>query len=97
MSGGYFEHKDFILREFADEIKRVVSNNGKKIEEDGLDISTSFSKETIEEFKNAIYYLKMAEQYVHRIDWLLSGDDGEESFHNRLQPELTDIRIEHGR
>ena len=47
-----------------------------------------FSKETLAEFKKAIHILKQAEIYAQRIDWLLSGDDGEETFHKRLKEEL---------
>ena len=47
-----------------------------------------FSEETLAEFKNAVHILKQAEIYAQRIDWLLSGDDGEESFHERLKKEL---------
>jgi hypothetical protein len=32
--------------------------------------------------------LKAGYIYAHRIDWLLSGDDGEESFNKRLTEEL---------
>lgn len=42
----------------------------------------------IERFKLAVKYLKIAEVYTHRIDWLLSGDDGEESFLERLDEDL---------
>lgn len=47
-----------------------------------------FSEETLAEFKKAVHILKQAEIYAQRIDWLLSGDDGEESFHERLKKEL---------
>lgn len=47
-----------------------------------------FSKETLAEFKKAVHILKQAEIYAQRIDWLLSGDDGEEAFHERLKEEL---------
>jgi hypothetical protein len=32
--------------------------------------------------------LRVAAVYAQRIDWLLSGDDGEESFLKRLKEEL---------
>lgn len=41
---------------------------------------SEYSKETIKEFKKGIALLKKAEVYAQRIDWLLSGDDGEDSF-----------------
>lgn len=51
-----------------------------------------YSKETIKEFKKGIKILKMAEIYAQRIDWLLSGDDGEENFHERLKEELEQLK-----
>ena len=38
--------------------------------------------------KEAIKALKIAQVYAQRVDWLLSGDDGEESFLSRLDDEL---------
>ena len=53
-----------------------------------------YPKNVIAEFKKGIYYLKLAYTYAHRIDWLLSGDDGEESFLKRLYNELKTINYE---
>ena len=47
-----------------------------------------YPDEVIEEFKNAVKYLRIAEVYAQRVDWLLSGDDGEESFMRRLKEDL---------
>lgn len=51
-----------------------------------------YSKETIKEFKKGIKILKMAEIYAQRIDWLLSDDDGEDSFHSRLKHDLEELK-----
>ena len=47
-----------------------------------------YPKEVIDEFKKGVHYLKLAYTYAHRIDWLLSGDDAEETFLKRLSNEL---------
>lgn len=47
-----------------------------------------YSSEVIEKFREAVNYLKIAQVYAHRVDWLLSGDDGEGSFLKRLQEDL---------
>lgn len=52
---------------------------------------SEFSKETLAELKKAVHILKQAEIYAQRIDWLLSGDDGEDSFHKRLKEELEEL------
>lgn len=50
-----------------------------------------YSKETIEEFKKGVTLLRQAYVYAQRIDWLMSGDDGEETFHERLKEDLIEI------
>ena len=46
----------------------------------------------MQEFKLAVWYLKQALVYTQRIDWLLSGDDGEETFHERLKKDLEKLK-----
>lgn len=43
-----------------------------------------YPDEVIDKLKEAVKVLRMAEIYAHRIDWVLSGDDGEETFLRRL-------------
>jgi hypothetical protein len=50
-----------------------------------------YSDEVIEKFKEAVRVLRMAQIYAHRVDWLLSDDDGEESFLRRLDEDLTEL------
>ena len=47
-----------------------------------------YSPETIAKFKIARMSLLLAQIYVQRIDWLVSGDDGEDSFHSRLDADF---------
>ena len=47
-----------------------------------------YPDDVIEEFKKGIDILRKAQIYAQRIDWLISGDDGEESFHRRLKEDL---------
>ena len=48
----------------------------------------SYSPKTIAKFKLARMALLCAEIYAQRIDWLVSGDDGEDSFHSRLDADF---------
>ena len=50
------------------------------------------SRETLNEFRKGVKLLRKAYIYAQRIDWLLSGDDGEESFHERLKEELETLK-----
>jgi len=54
--------------------------------------SEFYSLETIQEFKNAIKALRVASVYAQRVDWLLSGDDGEKTFHSRLKADLKELK-----
>ena len=49
---------------------------------------TEYSPEILVEFENAISIIAKAQIYIQRIDYLLSGDDGEESFIRRLKNDL---------
>lgn len=37
-----------------------------------------------------------AQVYAQRIDWLLSGDDGEDNFHLRLKEDLANLKSKKG-
>ena len=47
-----------------------------------------YPDEVIEKFKEGVDALRKAHIYAQRIDWLVSGDDGEDSFRERLRQEL---------
>lgn len=50
-----------------------------------------YPDEVIEKFKEGLETLRKAEIYAQRIDWLVSGDDGEESFLRRLDQDLKNL------
>jgi len=50
-----------------------------------------YPDEVIEKMKEAVKALNIAQEYAQRVDWLLSGDDGEESFLSRLEENLKKI------
>jgi hypothetical protein len=47
-----------------------------------------YPDEVIEKFKEGLDVLKKAAIYAHRIDYLISGDDGDETFIERLKYDL---------
>ena len=92
MSGGYFNYKQYHIGNIADSIKQVIeTNNSNDKDEWGDLISKNLSPEIIEKFKEAYSALRQAEIYVQRIDWLLSGDDDENSFLTRLTDDLSEL------
>ena len=92
MSGGHFNYKQHHLLDMADDIgSQILTNDSTEKNEWGDNIGNRYSPETIEEFEKAVKALKLAYAYAQRIDWLLSGDDGEDSFHIRLQAQLKEL------
>jgi len=88
MSGGHFPG-NYHIGEIAREIEELIrSNNDTDLNEWGTPRGHFYPPEVIKEFKKAVKLLKQADVYVHRIDYLVSGDDGEESFLRRLKEDL---------
>jgi len=85
MSGGSMSYNQHYINDIVEVIKDAIYNNDKP--NDYGDIN-SYSEETIRKFEMAIVMLKKSYIYAQRIDWLLSGDDGEDDFHNRLREDL---------
>ena len=89
MSGGHFQYKQWEIGNIADEVEQLIlTNDSEEKDEWGDRKGYHFSPETIEEFKKGLVLLRQAYVYAQRIDWFVSGDDGEDSFHNRLKFEL---------
>ena len=92
MSGGHFNYKQHHLLDMADSIgSAIMDNDSAEKDEWGSDIGRHYTPETIAEFEVAVKVLKLAYVYTQRIDWLLSCDDGEDSFHRRLQAQLKEL------
>ena len=81
MSGGFFDYQNNSCA--IDKLTTELKYFGNR-----------YSPKTIEEFKKGLKILKEADVYLRRIDYLLSGDDGEESFHERLKEELEELKKE---
>lgn len=107
MSGGHFNYKQFQINEIASDIQKELDNQGKeKSKEDLYTMGDYYEKypeerfnqtypiEIQEEFKRAVMALKLAAIYAHRIDWFLSGDDGEDRFLSRLKDDIEKLNVE---
>lgn len=89
MSGGHFQHKQWEIGNIADEVEQlIITNDSEELDRWGDRKGCHFNPETIEEFKKGLILLRQAYVYAQRIDWLVSGDDGEDSFHSRLKNDL---------
>lgn len=104
MSGGKWEYIQYRLNDIIDDIKSEIKRSGKEktakeLKEEWREpewyekypeyrFHYKYPDEVIEEFKKAIEIISKAETYIHRIDWLLCGDDGDDTFIERLKEEL---------
>lgn len=53
------------------------------------------SDETINAMKEAYRQMRIAEIYATRVDWMMSGDDSEESFRERIKGDLAEFEKEY--
>ena len=89
MSGGHFDYIQYRIEEVAEEIAAIIDENDNTDRDDfGDDIGHHYPAEVIKHFKEAAHTVKMAGMMIHRIDWLLSGDSGEDSFLSRWADEV---------
>ena len=91
MSGGYFDYQQYQIGRIADEVEQLIlSNEDTELNEWGEPSGRHYDEAVIQEFKKGLAHIRIAAIYAQRIDWLVSGDDGPESFLERLRQELTD-------
>jgi hypothetical protein len=111
MSGGHWEYLQYRFTDVADDIRKLIEQNGKEKTQDELKYSYvseewlekypddrfhyKYSDEMLEKFKEGLKHIEIAQIYMQRLDWLLSGDDGDESFMSRLEDDLK--KLEDGR
>lgn len=92
MSGGHFNYEQYKISQIADEIEQLIFyNDSNELDEWGHEKGSHYTPETIAEFRNGLAALRKAFVYAQRIDWLVSGDDGEGSFLDRLKLELSKV------
>lgn len=87
MSGGHFSYNQYKIFEIAEELRGIID----RAESDDAEGYERYLPETLDEFRRGYVTLMRAYVYAQRIDWLVSGDDGEDSFIRRLHDELAKI------
>lgn len=80
-------YKDVVTGETY-EVKSYTYQEHEPDEDGEIPYYPDYTPETLAEFRKGVEILKRASVYAQRIDWLISGDDGEESFHKRLEEDL---------
>ena len=91
MSGGHFcdnSYPYYKVAQFADELEEEILNNGQKREDDeyyGEEYYPTFDPEVIEYLKEQLPKLRKMAEIMRHVDYLYSGDHGEDSFLERVK------------
>ncbi len=92
MSGGHFNGDQHKIGQIADAVEHLIEiNDDEETDSNGYKIGYCFSQDVIEKFKEAVHTLRQAAVMAHRIEWLVSGDDGEDSFLRRWDEDLSKL------
>lgn len=86
-----YEKDERRIAEFMEGEKMVEVRETKYQEYEDDEYYPEYTDETIQIFKDAVKLLRKAAIYANRIDWLLSGDDGEDNLKERLKKELKEL------
>ena len=77
MSGGRFNYMQYNIQDIIEEIEML--DLGELEELDAITQSNYYA---------LLAELKKCHVHMQRLDWLLSGDDGQETYHKRLAEDL---------
>ncbi len=89
MSGGHFDYNEFNLDWMADQIEDLIVGNGcEDVDSFGSKIYSNYTLDTIDKFRKTMNMLRKVAIMVRRVDYLVSCDDSEGSFHKRWEEEL---------
>lgn len=101
MSGGHWDYIQYRFYDIAEDVAKIIKYNDpitrfKNNEDDEYDeyfdnYHRNYSLEVVEKLKQALKVIREAQIYITRIDYLLSGDDGQQTFLQRLEEELNKI------
>jgi len=80
MSGGHFvgsSYPYYPVNQFADELENDIENNSK---EDEYGYCPDYSEETLAYLRQQVKNIRKLSEVMRAIDYLYSGDHGEDSF-----------------
>jgi hypothetical protein len=98
MSGGHFDYIQHRIRDAAEEIEGIVRRDESAVPNDDRDEygetihGVPYKPETLAKFRECEAVLRTATAMLQRVDWLVSCDDDEESFHERWDADLARLR-----
>lgn len=81
MSGGYFEYRCFEISDFAERLKdEIERNNEETTDSFGNPDIRGYGAEALSRLVEAQKIIETAGKLAREVEWLYSGDHGEESF-----------------
>ena len=81
MSGGYWDYGQYKINDIIDDLIKIDSN-ATEIMDERMKLNLS----------KLIHSLEIASVHMQRLDWYLSGDDGSDTYHKRLESELSEFQ-----
>ena len=90
MSGGFFEYQDMRLIDLAEPLRCKIALNRQKPDW-ASDYDINYSENFINEMSEVYDQLIILMAKLHRIDWVLSADDGESDYERRLAIDLSKV------
>lgn len=82
MSGGSFDYNCFRIADFAEQLANKISQNTGNEEDEWC---PNYKPETLNKLKDAQKIIELAAKLAKEVEWLYSGDIGEETFRNRFE------------
>lgn len=77
MSGGEFDYSQNGIEDTAERVEDVIVRQG-----------NDWSELTLFRAEETVYTLRKAAEMLRRLDWLVSGDDGEDTFNRKWEKNL---------
>lgn len=106
MSGGYYDYKQFQIRQLWEEMQDQLDRQGKEKTPYELTLPADFYEDFpehkfhikfsrgVEEFlKETINHLKVAEVYTQYLDWYFSNDIDEHTLYKKLEEDLEKLNL----
>jgi hypothetical protein len=84
MSGGAFDYNCFRISQFAEELKNKIEENDNEIN----GYAPYYNQKTIEYLIECQKIIELSGKLAYDIEWLYSGDIGEETFQKRYKENM---------
>ena len=92
MSGGHFDYVQYRIDDAAETLERYIARC-EKGDADAYGNKPEHTERTLAKFRECERTLRRAYAMLHRVDYLISGDDSEASFFKRWDEEVPSTEV----